>query len=212
MSFDVSINGFRCHEFAISQARTGAWTSDVTLDDEATIADGAKVTLVVGDLSLVGFARRGGAANGVAHYLLSAGGGGWSKVLPARAYRSDAGVRPLTVLSDLTRECGETIFGAIPTAPLGTAFARLEQPAIRTLRQVLGSDGFFVDDLGRVQIGARPASTFSGEVLDVQLAERSASIATDSPARVRPGCTVAGIGVVDRVEISGGSITVWGAP
>lgn len=210
MSYAVELNGFRCHASSFSQSSKGAWTAEVTVDDEVTIVDGARVTLALGDLTLVGFARRGGAANGIARYLLSAAGGGWSKVLPARSYRSDAGVRPITVLSDVARECGETLFGALPTTSLGPAFVRLEQPAIRTLRQVAG-DAFFVDDLGRMQLGARAASTFSGEVLDVDLAERSALIATDSPARVRPGCTVPGLGLVERVEL-GSTVMVWGAP
>jgi hypothetical protein len=192
----------------------GLWTGRFQLDGEVTLPIGSTATIAIGlGLSLSGTIVRGDAFAGTSRYLVRAGRGGWQKTITARGYRSDGGVKAATVLRDAAIDAGEVWAGALPATSLGPAWARFKAPAVRVVTELLGQ-AWYVDDDGRTQPHVRPESAFLGEVLRVEKAERIAEIATDTPEKVRPRCTVPGIGRVMAVfiEANPGKIAVraWG--
>jgi hypothetical protein len=201
MNFAITLAGHRSVRTSFAWPARGLWSAHVELDEEVTLALGSSATLAIGEkLSLAGTIVRGGPFAGTSTYLVRAGHGGWNKTLPRRAYRSDGGVKASTVLTDAAREAGEAWAGALPTTPIGPAFARMKAPAIRVVNLLLGG-AWYVDDDGRTQPQARPESTFIGEVLNVESASRMAKLASDTPENVRPRCTVPGVGRVSLVTI-----------
>jgi hypothetical protein len=200
MNFEILLNGQRAHRAGISMPRRGLWSGRFELDSEVAFATGSIAVVTIGDFTLSGSIVRGGPFAGTSTYLVRAGRGGWRKTLPRKPYRSDGGVKASTVLQDAAREAGEQWGAPLPTTSLGYAWARREAPAVRVVTPILGA-AWYVDDAGLTQPADRPASKFSGSILDVDSATLIADLATDTPSTIRPGCTVTGIGTVAHVRI-----------
>lgn len=91
----------------------GSWWADVTLAAAPLPAPGSRLTLTVGDLTLLGTVKRAAtedAPNGTGSLprVIMQGGLGWEALLPrGGAYMAPGGVRLLTVLQDLAGLAGE---------------------------------------------------------------------------------------------------------
>lgn len=163
---------------------TGPWFAE--LDFEADPDVSGKVTLVLGELELVGTVD---AAHDGTHGLqrrtrIVAGGGGWAKLLAAKHYHNDAGVRARTVAEDAAREAGETLGETFAPAAerVGNDYVRQSGPASRVLEDVIGAVPWWVDFDGATHAGSRAeaeADAGSYEVLEFSPAERRVELAVD---------------------------------
>jgi hypothetical protein len=159
-----------------------------------------RVTLALADVSLTGTIVSGGVAEGKAAYRLVGGAGGWGRVLSAKGYTSDAGVKIATVVGDAAREAGETLAG-VPTTRLGSHYARLNGPASHVLHGI-APRGWHVDFAGVTQFGARAATTYAGDGTRTRIdtAGRVIEISTESLAGLVPGVSVDGAAPATDVE------------
>lgn len=187
----ASLNGL-----AVTRARVivPAWgvpwiDCDVTEDDP--IADA--VTFVLADITIACFAISGGAHSGRASYRLAAGVGGWGKVLPAKPYADDMGIKPATLLHDAAREAGETLDESFTLPRVGPHYARASGVASNTLNAV-APRAWRVDFDGVTRIGARIATTYTGDGVrtHVDPAGMSVEIATEELAQLLPGVSIDG--------------------
>jgi hypothetical protein len=123
--------------------------------------------------------------------------------LPARAYRSDLGVRLSTVLGDVARETGETIVQSDDPI-IGTAFTRQSAPASRVFG-MLGAaiPSWYVDTAGITQVGLRATSTIASgfDVIDADPKLGLATIATEHPEDLIPGRRIL-VGLAAPLEIA----------
>lgn len=155
MTAYLSLNGARVVSARITMPLYGAWVADGVLATADAIAQG--VTLTVGSLSLKGTSFRMAAFSGSRSDRIVGGGLGWRKVLPARAYSHDAGVRLSQVLGDAARECGETIDVANDQV-IGAGWARRRGIASRVLRRLVGGQWWIEPSSGITKLVARDAS------------------------------------------------------
>lgn len=183
------INNERAVRVRLHVPWTGAWWADVDLETAPDLD--ASVTL-----SLPGLELRGTLVESGTHALerrvrVVGGAGGWSRLLPARAYHNDAQVRARTVLEDAAREAGEELGDIIPRrAQLGVDWVRAAGPASRTLELASSGAAWWVAYDGRTHIGTRatgPADPAAYEVLDVEARERVVVLALEDLAAVGIG-------------------------
>lgn len=206
------------HKITSGRLNLPAWGvtwAEVSLDEEVTLT--GRVSLVVADLTVSATVMSGGPGPlGRSSYRLAAGAGGWGATIAAKNYANDAGVKAATVLADAASACGEALDAAtLPTTRLGPGWTREEGPAARTLEQIVPA-GWYVGEDGITRIGKRAARTLSGatSVVAIDLARRTAVLATETIAALTPGITVQGIEAVDVMhEIAPtGKLrsTIWG--
>ena len=154
-----SANGQRVISGTLSLPLYGAWVADLVL--QTTTALSGPVTLLVGNLTLVGAVYRQAVFAGLLECRLVAGAGGWSKSVGAVGYNNPAGVQASQVLSDAAAAVGETVVVAVPST-VGNQFARFgDSPAMpgkagRVLRSVAGQQ-WWIDDAGVTHVGPRPS-------------------------------------------------------
>jgi hypothetical protein len=206
MSF-ASANGVRLVSASIGLPLFGCWMADVELELPGALA--GPISLVVGNLTLLGAVYRQGGFGGVQRARLVGGYGGWRADVSAASYSNPTGVRMSTALLDLAASCGEQIVPPTPDTMIGQHFVRENAPASRILRQLVGL-GWYVDTKGVTQVGARPAtsitSPFTVETFDT--AKGEAVIATEDYAAWMPGASFAGptaSGVVSFARIGFGN-------
>lgn len=143
----------------------GVWNADLTPFDDVEVAEGQRVEIVIGDLTLSGTVITGGSFFSGAGLLVVGGAAGWRKTIAARAYRDDDnGVRLSGVLADLATDTGETIELAtdIRSALVGAAWTRAEDVAAECL-DLLGYPWRVRPD-GVTEVGALATVTPSGLV------------------------------------------------
>lgn len=185
MSAFASANGIRIMSGRISIPFYGAWTADLILatPDDLT----GSVTLVLGDLTLVGAVYRTAPFAGARQARLVAGAGGWRQTIGAQSYQSPAGVMLSTVLGDAARSVRETL-GPFLDRSLGADWERERGPASRLLRLV--TDGtWWIDPAGVTQLGPRSTApiTSAFQVLDYHGGMGSYSVSTEVLADWTPG-------------------------
>lgn len=194
--------------------RFDAWTAEVSTVDPLQLAKGAKVSLVLGDLVLAGAVVSGGTWAGVSSYCIEAGAGGWSKVVPARAYRDDGGIMLGKVAADLAAEVGEKLVVDAGDRPLGYACERVGGVASASLHALAGSSWYVAAD-GVTHLGARPVApvpaglTFVVESLDP--VRRRAVLSTPDDllaALATPGATWSADGVDGLFTVNGATVIV----
>lgn len=162
---------------------SGPWFADVELEGDPDVE--GQVTLQLGELALVGTvdATRSGTFGLQRKLRLVAGAGSWGKLLGAKAYHNDAGVRALTVAEDAAREAGESLGDATPASTtIGKDYVRPSGVAARALEDALGGANWWVDYDGVTQAGTRiPVAAVAGtyEVLEHDPRARLVVIAVD---------------------------------
>lgn len=189
--------------FAVSRASVcvGAWGTywiDVDLTEPEELA--GPTSFVCGGVPMACTVISGGAVDGRAAYRLAGGKGGWGKVIAAKPYLDDAGVRASLVLEDAAREAGESVEG-LPSTRLGPHFARLQGPASQALH-MLAPRAWRVDFDGVTRFGLRPISEYAGSATRTRRAPGSSvlELATEDLAGLVPGVTVDGSKPATDVE------------
>lgn len=190
---------------------------DAELDDEVTLERGSRAEGTLADLTFSGTVISGGPFRGRSRYRLAAGAGGWGRVISARDYTNDAGVKIATVLVDAATDAGETLDAStIPTGTLGTRFTRESGPASRVL-ELLAPRGWYVGLDGVTRIGARARTEIETEITiqdGTDLDAGVVKVAADQIAAIVPGAVVSGLKAIDVMhELRDRKLrtTVWGA-
>ena len=154
-----TLNGSDLTRARVSIPRYGLWQADVTTVEELALEVGAAARLVLGDLVLVGVVGPGpgGTWAGASSYPITPGADGWTRELPARAYRNDGGILLSQVATDLAAEAGERLV-VEPGADrvVGYAWTRMGGIASAALVELVGSSWWVSAD-GVTHVGQRPA-------------------------------------------------------
>lgn len=160
----LALNGVRVVSAHVSIPYYGTWTADVLVSVQDALAVGSKVTLTLGNLSLVGAVYRSGPFAGSSRLRIVGGGGGWMKQVTQQQYQLTGGVRLSLVLQDIASSIGEKVQIANDIV-LGSSFVRESTQAGRILRQIAGPL-WYVDTAGVTQVRpTRPASTVTSAFL-----------------------------------------------
>lgn len=192
----------------------GLWWADVDLREPVELA--GVVSFALADLTLTGAIVSGGTYEGRASYRIVGGAGGWGESLPARCYANDLGVKLSTVLGDAASAVGEAL-ADLPATKLGPHFVRAAGPAYRLLN-ALAPRGWYVDFSGVARVGARSASTYTGESPRVQVSPAAGvvELSVEDLAGLVPGVQVDGHAPATDVEyrLTGSRLTaaVYYAP
>lgn len=148
----ASLNGNRIISGSINIPYYGTWSGDVVLAASAPLP--VNVTLVIGDLTLIGFVYRSASFTASRSARIVGGFGGWRKIVPAQAYQNSSGINLSLVLKDAASIVGEQI-NVQQDVNVGTAFVRENAPASRLLRITAGPE-WYMDPKGVTQVGLRP--------------------------------------------------------
>ena len=172
--------------------RAGVPVADVRVASEVELS--GDVELVFGGLTLAMHVVSGDVFTSRGWYRLVGGKGGLRVDVPARSYRAEGGVKRSTVLRALAADCGETITLPATESKLGPAFVRPAEEASRTLDAV-APDGWYVDEAGAVQIGARAAATFTAaySLIDRRPDLGLLTVAAEDLSALLPGAIVEGV-------------------
>lgn len=196
----ATLNGYSTTKLRLPVPAWGLWWVDVDLAEPQALTGAA--ALVVAGQAMSGTIVSGGAAHGRAAYHIVGGAGGWGKVLPAKPYQDDGGVRLRTVLGDAARELGETL-ADMPNTLLGPHYARPAATGTELLN-LLAPQNWFVDFAGVTHIGRRPATTYTGSAPRVRVDPivPVIDLAIDSLAGLLPGVQVDGSAPATDVEFN----------
>ena len=213
-----TLNGARVTSSRVFIPAWGCWHASVDVDGDVAIAPGARVTLVMADLALVGTVLTGGTALGRSFYRIVGGAGGWGKAVPAASYPDDSGTKFATILGDTAQAVGETMAPIAATVRTGPNWTREAGPASMALN-TLAPAAWYVDQSGVTHLGARTPAPLPAKVTrlkPVDLARGKVELASESIATILPGVVIDGLTAVDVVhEISaegGLRSTVYGGP
>jgi hypothetical protein len=191
--------------------RWGLTTIEATTIGDDDLA-GQRITFAHRELELSCTVLDGGVQRQRGHWLCVVGAGKWSTSVGHRGYRNAAGVKLSTVVGDVAREIGEET-GTLPTTQIGPAYDRREGEASRTL-DLLAPENWYVDEAGKLQIGARAASSYSDEYVLVDRAPQGQLLEVRAPdwSALLPGAELEGIEVASvRHEIGERTRTLlWG--
>lgn len=184
--FYGDLAGHRVYVASLVIPKRGIWTADVTLPDPLDLAIGSRVTLTIANLSLRGTLIRASEFQGDYQARLVGGAGKWRNVIPARSYRSPAGLKRGPILKDAAREAGEEI-NVVDDATIGGFCIRAKNPAFRILDALYPN--WWVDTDGKAQIRARPTGNVATkfDLVSFQPSTARYEIATEFPASFMPG-------------------------
>lgn len=213
----ATLAGNRATDVRLSIPAWGCSYVDVKLDKSVNLS--GKVTLVLADLTVQMTVLSGGPASaaGPSYFRCVAGAGGWANQLPAKSYSNDAGVKLSTVLQDAASAVGETIVAPPPTTTVGSYYTRPEGPACRVLEE-LAPSAWYVGEDGVTRLGSRtPAvlGTAAASTSELDLAQATVTIASNTLAPLVPGISVNGIVALDVEHTfsaaAGVRSKLWGA-
>lgn len=156
MSDFASVNGQRVVGMDLAIPFYGLWVADVMLA-LATPLPTTKISLVLGNMTLVGTVYRQSAFAGCLEARIIAGAGGWSQTVQARGYNNPAGVLLSMVVGDAAKDVGETV-KITADQTLGNFYARFADKASRVLAAVAGPI-WWIDASGVTHVGPRATGT-----------------------------------------------------
>ena len=107
----LSVNGALCTRIRLDVPARGPWVADVDVSDSADLAGAAVV--VIGSLRLTGTVDpdHTGTFQFKTRARVVGGAGGWSKLITARHFHNDAGLKRGHVAQALAAVAGETLVG-----------------------------------------------------------------------------------------------------
>lgn len=215
MSFFASVNGLQIVSGSLVLPLVGVWTADLHLASSQAVS--GSVTVVIGNLTLTGFAYRPETYGGQTRVRLVGGYGGWRKLITAQGYGSDNGVQMSTVLQDAASSVGEKV-NIVSDVSVGNGYARFafaSSVASDVLWQMveLGfMPAWYVDPEGMTQTGPWPSPTIATPftVTDQKPDEGMIVVATEDYASWLPGCSFTNP-LLNGSYTSAGVHYVWGA-
>lgn len=200
--FLATIDGHRLTALTVHVPWSGVWCADADLADQVELS--GRVEIKLGSLTLSGtvMPEASGSFGLATKVRVVAGAGGWQRLVPAKHYHSDAGVRTALVLEDTARIVGERL-GTMrpPRERVGADYARSAGPASRVLEQLVGG-AWWLDYAGVTHVGPRPPATASGyELLEYDPRDRVATLSVDDPATIGSGATITGAALPEPATV-----------
>lgn len=196
-----TLAGFSVYKATLRAEDHGVWTADVTLSETAPLTVGQRVTLVLGNLPLVGTLRPGGDFGGTTTWTVVGGAGKWDATLPppTTAPRDDNGITVATVAAELANATGETIVLNGADRVLGYAWTRPGGLASDAIRSVAGRAWYVATD-GVTHIGPPPVVAASSPLLtvdsyDVNTGRATVRIADEALSILWPGAVITAAGL-----------------
>lgn len=199
----TTLNGAAVSELRVYVPNKGPWHASVDMPGGAPLSGAVVISL--GGLELHGTvaADYAGTHQSATRARVVAGGDGWRKLLPAKSYHNDAGVKAQLVAADAARAAGETLGGFVPQFErLGVDFVRDYATAARTIELAAGDNvAWWVDYAGVTHVGPRPATALDKSAYHVMAYDpraRIATLGTDDPGRIAIGSML-----VDQLDAPG---------
>lgn len=188
----ISVNGERVIGLCLTVPNIGPWIADVDLEGNKQLE--GRVTLRIDDgLSLEGTLAppRSGEYALQSRAQIVGGAGGWNKLVPAKDYHADNGVKTKLVAEDAARVVGETLGTFIPSSErLAVDYVREASSAARALDDARGGAPWWVDYAGITHVGPRPETSLVDsdyEVLSFDARDQIATLAVHDPGIIRIG-------------------------
>jgi hypothetical protein len=191
----VGIGEHAAQRATIHVPERGPWFADVDFEVDPDLS--GRVELRAAEITLSGtiVPRSSGRFGQRTRVRIVAGAGGWSAMLPPKAYHNDAQIRARTVAQDAAREAGESIGDFSPAAErIGADYVRPSGPASRALEDVIGRALWWVGYDGTTIVGTREhvdAAEGSYEVLEHNARSRVVTLAVDQLGAVVVGSVLA---------------------
>lgn len=194
--FFASINSKRVIRATLRVPYSGIWIADLDLDT-ADVVGGPTANLVLGALTIVGTISdfRSGTFGEARKVRVIGGKGGWSKEIPPKHYRNDAGLRKSIVLQESAALAGETLNLQFPEdEKIGPQFTRVSKdqlgrsiPASNIFAKVIPTYLWWTDFSGVTQVAtSRPTSEVPRgktlELLEFDARHKTATLAGDFDA------------------------------
>jgi hypothetical protein len=187
----LTIAGNPATSAVLHMPSVGPWFIDAELEQDPDLS--GSVECLIGRVSFRGTVidRYTGAFGLQTRTRIVGGANGWGRLLGARNYHNDAGVRARLVVEDLVREAGETLGSfAVTQERVGIDYVRQAGLASRSLEETIGTSSWWVDERGETHVGTRAtgqADASRYEILDYDPKQRLVTIATDDVSVVRIG-------------------------
>jgi hypothetical protein len=188
----------------------GMWTADLHLATDTPVS--GQVTIVIGNLTLLGTVYRSEPYGGQTHARIVAGYGGWRTTIDSQGYGHSAGLKMSTVLQDAAAACGEKIT-VTGDQSIGNAYTRADTVASDVLWQMV-AQGFvpawYVDASGTTQTKSWPTVAVQTPftVTNQDPDKGLVVIATEDYVSWMPGCTFTSPELAGSFT-SGGVHYVW---
>lgn len=196
MSDDLitTVNGHPALSARVSVPNVGPWFAEIELAEKVTLS--GRVTIQIGPTTLLGSALPSatGTYNEATRATVIGGGGGWGNPVARKSYHNDAGVKSLTVATDVARDVGERLGAFVPSADrVGVDYVRRASPASEALSNLLGEVPWWVDYDGLTRAGARPATPAGDhELLEFDPRTQRATIGLNDLTAVGIGSVLSG--------------------
>lgn len=184
-------NGITLSECRVVVPWRGAMVIDMVAT-EPVIAPGDSVALVFLDMTIVCTLIEGrfGQFSGQWYGRAVSGRAGWRKIIPAKGYRSLAGLVSTQIFADAALSCGELPpFVSVPQV-LGGFYVREEGPASNVFQLLPPEIDWWVPASGVTQVGLRIDPIPAIAPIEIISGERNRGrliVATDSPSAYMPG-------------------------
>jgi hypothetical protein len=145
---------------SIREAEQGDWFGEVFTNSEERIPDGARVTIVVQNVTLSGAVVRGGITEAVGRYQVC-GRPEWGLPVAPKGYQSQASVLQNTVLADLCRDIFGPSFVNVVELPAQKNLGRHFERFGPTARDVVAKMGlpWYVRGDGKTIFATRQSGT-----------------------------------------------------
>jgi len=190
-----TVNGHRVLRGELTVPRVGIWHADLVVDTREKITGPVEIAFGDGAIVYRGSIARGDVFQETFACKILGGGGGLSRVLPAKFYRG----APLRLpLQDLLGECGERLSATAELAVLDgllLKWCRTKGTAAKALAELVedARANWRVLSDGSVWVGSErwPELAFAHDLLRHDPAEGRLEIASELP-QLRPGVTFNG--------------------
>lgn len=194
MSFFSSVAGFPIVAGQLTLPLIGVWTADLQLQGEESLS--GTVSVVIGNLTLLGSVYRSESYGGQTMCRLVGGAGEWRQQVKAQGYGSSNGIMLSTVLNDAASAAGEQINIANDQS-IGNGYARFafDQSVASDVLWHMISLGFlsswYVAPSGVTMTAAWPSAAVQTPftVTEQKTDAGVAVIATEDYVSWLPGCT-----------------------
>lgn len=192
----IAVNGHRVRALKLQVSAIGPWFAEIDLVEQPDAPLAGHVTLTVGDTELHGtiIAQQSGSFAQQTSFRIVGGAGGWGRLLGAKGYHNDAGIKARLIAEDAARECGETLQSFAPVLErVGLDYARANEAASTVLEYAAGGAPWWVDYNGLTYVGTRPTSDLDSSAYVLQSydpRDRIAQLAIDDLAALQIGSVV----------------------
>jgi hypothetical protein len=190
----ATVAGYQVVSGSLLIPTIGVWTADLQLAGEEPVS--GTVSVVIGNLTLLGTVYRSETYGGQTKCRLVGGYGGWRTQIQAQGYGSTSGVKLSALLGDAATACGEQV-NVSNDQSIGNGYARINldtSVASDVLWQMVDLGfitAWYVDPTGVTQTVAWPTSPIASSftVADQRTDEGVVVIATEDYLSWMPGCT-----------------------